>query len=319
MRKGHIPLNALRTFEIAARHLSFTIAAEQLNVTQVAVSRQIKMLEVYLETPLFIRGNRSLALTEEGKRLLPTLSKSFDAIHDGVSAVSMRGRRDVVALQAYTTFAQRWLIPRLSVFHARHPDIEVRISASLQPVDFAVQNLHAAIRSGNGRFHGCESELLVPIELTPVCSPTRLKDGALSTPADLRNHTLIQSLSRPGDWTSWMQGTGNGGLDGIRVMKLENSALCYEAAAEGIGVAMGIDLLVRNALASSQLVAPFRQTVVMDEGYYLIWPSGWPLRGSVRTFHDWLLDEVSGAKLQPPDGVFGSSTAFRSSAPGRRG
>jgi LysR family glycine cleavage system transcriptional activator len=293
MSKGNVPLNALRAFEIAARHLSFTIAAEELNVTQVAVSRQVKALEDYLETPLFIRGNRSLTLTEEGKRLLPSLTKSFDAIYESVNAISMRGRRDVVAIQAYTTFAQRWLIPRLSEFHARYPNIEVRISASLQPVDFSAQNLHAAIRSGNGTFPSCDSELLMPMELIPVCAPSLVESGALRTPEDLPAHTLIQSLARRSDWTAWLQGTGHGHLTCPRTMKFENSALCYEAAMEGIGVAMGMRALISQHIASGKLVMPFEQSVVLNEGYYLIWPAGRPLRGSVRTFHSWLLEEVA--------------------------
>ncbi|WP_196259156.1 transcriptional regulator GcvA [Pelagibacterium limicola] len=293
MLKRNAPLNALRAFEVAARYLSFTLAAQELNVTQVAVSKQVKTLEDYLETQLFVRGHRSLALTEEGKRLVAHLTSAFEEIYEGIDSISMRGRRDVVAIQAYTTFAQRWLIPRLSKFHAAHPDIEVRISASLQPVDFSSGQLHCAIRSGDGKYTDCQSELLIPIVLTSVCSPNLLGNGNLNVPEDLPNHTLIHSLARRDDWGRWLAGSGNSDLHCPRNMKLENSALCYEAAAEGIGVAMAIQALVQPALNNGQLVEPFKARVRLDEGYHFIWPSNRPLRGSVQIFHQWLLAEAA--------------------------
>lgn len=291
MLKRNVPLNALRAFEAAARHLSFTLAAQELNVTQVAVSKQVKLLEDYLETQLFVRKHRSLALTAEGKRLHPILTRAFDEIYAGIDLISMRGRRDVVSVQAYTTFAQRWLIPRLNKFHSHHPEIEVRISASLQPADFSSGTVQAAIRSGSGSFPGCESQHLLPIILVPVCRPDLV--GELNSPADLRRHTLIHSLARRDDWATWLKSAGYGDLDCTRHMKLENSTLCYEAAMEGIGIAMGILPLVLSAIESGKLAIPFRQTVETGEGYSLIWPSGRPMRGSVTAFHRWLVSEAA--------------------------
>jgi len=288
LKRTGVPLNSLRAFEAAGRHMSFTVAAEELSVTQVAVSRQVRVLEDYLEVPLFERGHRSVCLTEDGKRLLTVVSRAIEDVDSVISSISMRGRRDVLALQAYTAFAQKWLIPRLSDFHQRYPKIEVRLTASLQPVNFERQNIHAAIRSGNGTFEDCYSALIVPIELQPVCSPRLLKAGTLKGPEDLAKQTLLHSLARRNDWSDWLRSTGVKSVDADHGIKFENSAMSYEAAVQGIGVAMGMRVLVETYLRSGELVAPFDHVLTLNDGYYLIWPRNRQETPALRTFRAWL-------------------------------
>jgi len=295
VNRRQVPLNSLRAFEAAGRHMSFTVAAEELNVTQVAVSRQVRVLEDYLEVPLFVRGHRSLKLTEDGERLLAAISGALEDIDRVISAISLRGRRDVLAIQAYTTFAQKWLIPRLAAFHERHPNIEVRLTTSLQPVNFDRHNVHAAIRLGRGEFDGCDSVLVFPIELAPVCSPRLLENTKVEGAAGLSKLTLLHSLARRDDWGYWLQSAGFTGVDPQRGLKFESSALSYEAALQGIGVAIGVRVLVEAYLRAGTLVCPFTHTCRLDEGYYLVSPKNRPTTSALKAFRDWVRREASTA------------------------
>jgi len=237
---------------------------------------------------LFQRGHRSVCLTEDGKRLLTVVSRAIEDVDNVISSISMRGRRDVLAIQAYTAFAQRWLIPRLSDFHQRYPRIEVRLTTSLQPVNFERQSIHAAIRSGNGQFEDCYSTLITPIELLPVCSPRLLEGGKLKRPEDLAGQTLLHSLARRNDWSDWLRSVGLKSIDPDRGVKFESSALSYEAALQGIGVAMGVRVLVEHYLESGELVAPMDHIYIHHDGYYLIWPRSRQESPALRTFRTWL-------------------------------
>ncbi|HYG43541.1 MAG TPA: LysR substrate-binding domain-containing protein [Bordetella sp.] len=294
MKRVPVPLNPLRAFEASARLLSFTLAAEELSVTQVAISRQVRVLENYLGVELFTRGPRSIQLTDAGARLYPSVGRAFDEISHAATLVSRRHRPDVLAIQAYTTFAQHGLIPLLSHFHEKYPGIEVRLSASTQAVDFAHQDLDAAIRSGTGRWPDFESDFLAPIELLPVVSPRLLKSaGGLRRASDLRRVTLLHSLARPDDWAAWLYAAGHDDAVGLRVLKFENSAMAYEAAIQGVGCAIGIRALVGRYLASGALVAPFTLTHTLPGGYYLVRPKGRPESPALRIFRAWLLDTLS--------------------------
>lgn len=294
MKRVSVPLNPLRAFEASARLLSFTLAADELSVTQVAISRQVRVLEDYLGVELFTRGPRSIQLTDAGARLYPSVSRAFDEISHAAALVSRRNRSDVLAIQAYTTFAQHGLIPLLSSFHERHPGIEVRLSASTQAVDFAHQDLDAAIRSGNGQWPDYESDFLAPIELLPVVSPALLTSlGGLRTPGDLRRLTLLHSLARPDDWAAWLAAAGCADASGLRVLKFENSAMAYEAAIQGVGCAIGIRALVGRYLATGALVAPLELTHTLPGGYYLVRPKGRRESPALRIFRAWLLDTLS--------------------------
>jgi len=294
MKRVAVPLNPLRAFEAAARLLSFTRAAAELHVTQVAVSRQVRVLEDYLGVLLFARGPHSITLTEAGARLYPSISRALDEISHAASLVSRRNRPDVLAIQAYTTFAQHGLIPLLPRFHEKYPGIEVRLSASTQAVDFSHQDLDAAIRSGTGQWPDYESDFLAPIELVPVASPALIKTiGGFRRPADLARVTLLHSLARPDDWNAWLHAAGVKRPGRLRGLRFENSAMAYEAAIQGLGCAIGIRALVERYLASGVLVAPFGAlTHTLPGGYYLVRPKGRIEPPALRIFRTWLLQAL---------------------------
>jgi LysR family glycine cleavage system transcriptional activator len=313
MKRPLPPLNPLKAFEAAARHGSLTLAADELGVTQVAVSRQVRALEAYLAIPLFTRSHRRVELTREGAELLRAAGRAFDEIGSAVAALSRRGRRDLLTIQAYTTFSQRWLIPRLNAFHEAHPDIEVRLMASIAPVDFRQQPIDAAIRSGLGRWAGAEAERLTTLDLVPVCSPALLRGGPpLAAPADLGRHTLLYSMSRPDDWAAWLAAAGAGTVDPRRGLKFENSALAYEAALQGIGVAIGVRVLVERNLRDGLLATPLPLTHTLPGGYWLLWPADRRPSPSLSRFRDWLRREVAASATSSPDaGDAANGTAIR--------
>lgn len=303
MRQTLPPLNPLKAFEAAARHESLTLGAAELGVSQVAISRQVRALEAYLAVPLFKRSHRRIELTDEGQLLLRAASRAFDEIGGAVAALSRRrSRRNILSIQAYTTFAQRWLIPRLTLFREEHPDIELRITTSLAPVDFGQQNIDAAIRSGSGgHWPGAGADLLATLDLIPVCSPSLLRGARPPRhPADLRRHTLLHSLSRPHDWSAWLTAAGIGDATMQPGLKFENSALAYEAALQGIGVAIGIQVLVEQNLRDGVLVTPIPITHTLPGGYYLIWPSDMPPSAALRRFHGWLRRQMPAGPPQKP-------------------
>lgn len=281
------PLNPLRTFEAAARLCSLTAAAEELNVSQVAVSRQVKVLEEYLEVTLFRRLHRGIELTPEGEELFKGVAHAFQEITCAARQVSRRGRRDILAIQSYTTFSQRWLIPRLAHFHETQKNIEVRLSSSLAPVDFETQNIDAAIRSGHGDWPGLHAEKLVDIELIPVCSPSFASSTQLDSPNDLARVRLLHSMARPNDWAAWLTAVG-ADVDASAGIRFDNSALAYEAAAMNIGVAIAVKVFVDRQIREGSVVAPFAETCATGEGYYLVWPKNVSPSETLLKFLSWM-------------------------------
>ncbi len=267
------PLNPLRTFEAAARLCSLTAAADELHVSQVAVSRQVKVLEEYLGVKLFRRLHRGIELTHEGKELYQGIGHAFQDIGLAARQVSRRGRRDILSIQSYTTFSQRWLIPRLAQFHAENEGIEVRLTSSLQVPDFETQNVDAAIRSGYGNWPGLNVEKLVDIELLPICSRHFFETNHLLSVNNLTSSRLLHSTARPHDWESWIKATNSKlKLDPTAGLRFDTSALAYEAASMDIGVAMAVKVFVERQLQNGSFVAPFNETCKTGEGYYLVWP-----------------------------------------------
>ena len=208
------PLNALRSYEAAARHLSFTRAAGELGVTPAAVSHQVKMLEDHLGVALFQRVNRQLVLTEAGGACLPGIRAAFEGLSTAIDSISVAGRSGVLTVSVAPSFASKWLLPRLERFKAIHPDIDVRVSASMQLVDFAGGEIDVAIRYGSGRYPGLASERLIDEAVIPVCSPKLLEGpNAPRTPADVRAHTLLHDDSPDDDascptWEMWLRAAG---------------------------------------------------------------------------------------------------------------
>ncbi len=283
------PLNAIRAFEVVARRLSITVAAEELHVTPGAVSRQIRTLEDALGIPLLVRGHRQITLTRAGEEYYRAVTKSMDVLREATVRLTRRTRRTQLKVRAYTTFAMRWLIPRLSSFHAANSGIEVLLTASLDPVDFRREDIDGAIRLGDGKWNGANAYRLVSNILVPVCSPAVAKK--VRKPADLQRQVLLHSIARPDDWAGWLAAAKvDHEVDARSGMTYQSSAMAYAAALEGQGFAIAQRFLVEDDLASGKLVAPFRKVVDMgDFTYYLVTPADRNESASMATFRKWLL------------------------------
>ena len=299
MHNSFPPLNPLRTFEVAARLCSLTLAAEELNVSQVAVSRQVKVLEDYLGVTLFKRLHRGVELTDEGRQLYEGITRAFQDIANTSRRVSRRGRRDILAIQSYTTFSQRWLIPRLTNFHDAFPKIEVRLSSSTAPVDFETQNLDAAIRAGKGEWPDLHSEKLLDIELIPICSPEYQRQHQLAKPDDLARVRLLHSMARPTDWAAWIKRVG-ANVNPEPGIRFESSALAYEAASLDSGVAVAVKVFVQRQLQNGSLVAPFDETCYSGEGYFLTWPKKTAPSPTLMKFLGWIRDQMQREEQEVP-------------------
>jgi LysR family glycine cleavage system transcriptional activator len=248
------PLNALRSYEAAARHRSFSKAAEELGVTPAAVSYQVRTLEDHVGVALFQRVKRQLVLTVAGRACLPGIQGAFEGLAASINAISVAGRSGVLTVSVAPSFASKWLLPRLHFFQAVHPDIDVRVSASMQLADFASGDVDLAIRYGTGRYPGLVSEQILCESVIPVCSPKLLESpDPLRSPADIRSHTLLHDDSPDEDescptWETWLNAAGVPGIDARRGPRFDQSSMVLEAAALGRGVA-----LAKSALAAVDL------------------------------------------------------------------
>lgn len=296
------PLTAVRYFEAAARHLSFTKAAGELHVTHGAVSHQVKALEEWLGVPLFRRLNRALALTEAGQIYMGPVREALDRLMEGTRAVRSRDGSGALTVSTLPSFAAKWLVPRLGNFRAAWPDIDVRISATQKLVDFAREDdVDCAIRHGRGPgWPGCESDLLIAEDFAPVCSP-KLLDGPipLNEPADLAQHTLLQDYDWRVDlWDRWLAMAGVSGLASRRALSFNSSNLMIQAAIDGLGIALSQGVLCGDDLAAGRLMRPFKLSVGSDAGYYIVVPKGAAARPKVVAFRNWLLEEAAAYKAQ---------------------
>ena len=294
------PLNALRSFEAAARHLSFTRAAAELNVTQAAISHQVKALEARLGVVLFRRLNRALRLTAAGEGYLPAVRDAFDAIAaatDRLYADEAGGRLTITTIHS---FAAAWLLPRLLRFHVFHPEIDVLLDAADEIVDLARGGVDLAIRYGNGNWPGMRAELWMTEDIFPVCSPDLVAGPApLRAPADLRHQTLLHDDMRV-NWRVWLDAAGVAGVDSDSGPGFTDSRLVLQAAIGGHGVALARSLLVADDLAAGRLVRPFEIALPAGFAYYIVTaPEDWD-RPKVRAFREWLEAEKAGVALPEP-------------------
>ena len=280
------PLNPLRAFEVAARLRSLTRAADELHVSQVAVSRQVKVLEDYLGVTLFTRLHRGIELTQEGAELYDGIKNAFRDIEKASRKVSRRNQRDTLSIQSYTTFSQRWLIPRLADFHKKNPLLEVKLSSSLKPVDFSSQNVDAAIRSGHGDWPGLHAEKLVDIELIPIVSASLWATENLAK-GDISRVRLLHSMARPDDWKKWIEASGSQ-ADPEMGIKFDNSALAYEAASMDIGCAIAIKVFIERQLQDGSFVALSDFVCKTGEAYYLTWPKDARPSDALLKFLEWM-------------------------------
>jgi LysR family glycine cleavage system transcriptional activator len=293
------PLNALRTFEAAARHLSFTKAATELFVTQAAVSHQIRTLEDHLGARLFRRMNRSLILTDEGQALLPAVREAFDRLSAGVRRVQDLCCGGALTISATPSFAASWLAGRLVRFQALHPEIELRISATPRLVDFVREGIDCGVRYGEGDWPGLHAERLFRTALMPVCSPALLSGAhPLRRPQDLVHHTLLHALDDADDWRLWLRAAGVQGIDPTRGPKLDSIPLVLQAAINGAGVGIGRRQLVEAEVASGRLVAPFDLELPDACAYYFVVPEAGADQPKIAAFRSWLRREVEAASVE---------------------
>jgi len=287
------PLNALRFFEAAARHLSFTRAAEELHVTQAAISHQIKALETRLGVQLFRRFPRRLLLSDEGQILLPAVQEGFGRIAEAAQRISTGAQGGALTVMMRPYFAAKWLSPRLTRFWERYPDIDLRLHHSPEPtVDVARHGADIAVRWGGGEWPGVDSELLLRVELTPVCSPLLLRGPRpLREPGDLRHHTLLHDENHV-PWTRWLEAAGEHDVDPRRGPVIDDTSVRTQAAIDGHGVALGALPLIADDLATGRLVAPF-ELAIDDLAYYIVYPPGALTRPKVKAFRDWLVQEAA--------------------------
>jgi len=287
MTKRFPPLNPLRTFEVAARSKTFTEAAEELGVTQAAVSRQISVLESFFKAKLFERDVRSIKLTQIGRQLNDDVSSAFQIIRWSAERIFQESR--LVRVQTYPTFAARWLMPRLADFMTKHPSIDLRVQTAVKPVDFSRSDTEIAIQFGRGDWADMRAHPLVPDAIEPVCTArlaSQLSPGDLNA---MLQHTLLTAKFRSRDWADWFAHAGVTPNVNVRWLAFESSILTYQGAIEGLGIAMGQTLLLDAELKSGQLVAPFKMPLKRDMHYWIVWPAARRLAPEARRFIDWLV------------------------------
>jgi LysR family glycine cleavage system transcriptional activator len=284
------PLNQIKDFEAAGRLRSIQAAAAELSVTPAAISRQVRALEAHLGVQLFVRDHRAIRLTPAGERYLEKVTEGLEVIRHATKKMMLGNARRTLKIRAYTTFSMKWLIPRLSSFHSKNPDIDVRLTTSLDPVDFAREDIDAAVRLGLDENPSLWADWLVPNELVPVCSSGFLKENPqFHDPNNLDEATLLHSLARPDDWSKWLQAAGMKQIDGYRGLKYESSVMIYQAAIEGHGVAIAQRILVNDDLASGRLVMPYQFVLdLADFTYYLVYPKNKAHSPEFDVFRDWI-------------------------------
>jgi LysR family transcriptional regulator, glycine cleavage system transcriptional activator len=286
------PLNTLKAFVAAARHLSFTLAGAELFVTHGAVSRQVQALEDWLGAKLFRRLNRRLELTEAGQRYLAEVGPLLDRLAQVSTQLRDERRVRILRVNALATFAIRWLIPRLSSFQRLHPYLEIRLSTSNERLDRLMEPYDVAIRGGPGHYKDLLSGSFLEESRLPVCSPELLRREPLPSPSALASHTLIHSGTLPGAWKDWLDLAGLAGLTPAKTLTFEHFYLSVEAALGGLGVALGPSSLVAEDLAEGRLVAPFPKIVLPGRSYYWYCTAERASDEAVIAFKDWL-QEVS--------------------------
>lgn len=285
------PLNWLRSFEAAARHLSFTAAAEELHVTQSAVSQQVKLLEGYLGRPLFLRRPRGLVLTDAGRDYLDSVVKAFRVLAEGTAPFIATEKKNMVRIMANASFAVFWLMPRITRFLGAHPAIEIDLSTALSVSDYPSVGADVEIRYGRGEWQGEEGRRLNDERIYPVCSPAVAE--RLREPADLTNETLLHLPGISDGWDMWAEAHGLEDLRGRDGHYFNTFVLAYSAAARGMGVALGHDTLVRGLVDSGELAAPFDLSIPGQDGYFLVLPQGDKSSEPARAFSDWLVAEFA--------------------------
>ncbi|HLU92047.1 MAG TPA: transcriptional regulator GcvA [Pedomonas sp.] len=298
MKRTHLPLNALRVFDAAARHLSFTKAADELAVTPAAVGQHIRALEDLLGVILFKRLGRNLALTPEAERSLPPLREGFLKFEEAVRTLQAAQTSKSLTISVPPSFAAKWLVPRIERFAEAHPDMQVRIFAAMQLVDFNQENIDLAIRFGRGDYPDLMSEKLLDEHVFPACAPSLLERYKINTAADLVNLPLIHDEAADVDdgcpnWAMWMKAAGVDHPDPERGIHFNQSSLAIEAAMAGKGVVLAKAAIAAADIEAGRLVRLFNSTHAVEFGYHLVAPEPQWRQKKVQTFIKWVKEEAA--------------------------
>jgi len=295
---GLPPLNSLRAFEAAGRHLSFKQAAVELCVTQGAISRHVHNLESFLGVSLFLRSHRQVALTPAGAAYLQEASDALLRISDATNRARTRTDERTLKIKAPPSCSIRWLVPRLGHFHAQHPDIAVQVTTSHDPVDFDRDQVDVGIHYGEDAPDDWCHERLFGEVLIPICSRKLLRRRC--PPREIVRHVLLHSLRRPGDWRQWLDAAGLSGFSATQELTFENSTLTYQGAVDGVGIAIAQKALVAEDLASGRLAAPSEIEVRNPVAYYLVYPRRRNTAARVQAFQNWIAAEAGETRRADP-------------------
>ncbi len=287
------PLNALKAFEASARQLSFTRAAEELFVTQAAISHQIKSLEEYLGLKLFMRKNRALLLTEEGQSYYLDIKDVFNLLNDATERLLARGAKGAITVSLQPSFAIQWLVPRLSRFNQLHPEIDVRIKAVDQEDGSLTEDVDVAIYHGRGRWPNVHADKLHTEYLVPVCSPLLLQGAKpLNSIEDFTQHTLLHDTSRR-DWKRWFKDADIKATNVNHGPIFSHSAMVVQAAVYGQGIALAQSVLAKPEIDAGRLVMPVEHKLVSKDAFYLVCRESQVEVGKIAAFRDWVLETVA--------------------------
>lgn len=294
-QKRRLPsLNALRAFEVAARNLSLKAAAEELNVSQSAISHQVKALEDYLGITLFVRKTRGVELTRKGKLYYPILRNAFDSIAEGTQMILGEESVAILTVQVYSTFTVRWLLPRLARFQEGQQAVKVRLHTAQADVDFGQSDVDAAILIGQPGNAGLHYDYLFDCDLSPVCSPGYLeRHGPVETPGELAGHTLLQVYPSARDWYVWLEANDGAGVNPDAGLQLESYDVALSSAAQGMGIALGQQPYIAGDLRAGRLLELFPDRRVRNPNrWYLACRSEKCRQEKMELFRQWLLAEV---------------------------
>lgn len=304
MKRSLLPLNALRAFDAAARHLSFKQAADDLSVTPAAISQQIRSLEEFLGVELFKRTNRSLILTENAQVALAPLKEGFEKMEEAVDLLTETKDNNVLRVSVSPSFASKWLVPRLARYYERYPLSIVKISATMALTDFQAEDVDIAVRYGRGDYPDLHSEELMRDVVFPVCSPELMASGeTISQPADLMQHTFIHDDSFSEDnsaptWTMWLKAAGLEVADGLPALHFNTHALAVEAAVAGRGVALARSSIAEEDLRAGRLVRPLNDEIPVNFAHHIVCPPEKLRLERIQNFIGWLFDEAETEPLE---------------------
>ena len=296
-------LNALRAFEASARHQSFSLAAQELNVTPAAVGQLVRTLEDWLGSPLFVRstsGRARLVTTEVAEQALPDIRAGLERLAVGLERLRSGSAGGVLTVTVSPAFAAKWLLPRIERFQAAWPETDLRLDTSLKPVDFVAQRIDVGVRYGRGQWPGLAAEKLMDEEVYPVCAPALLATATLQAPGDLRGQVLIHDQSVDtstgfASWQAWLRHAGVQGVPTDRGLRINNSAAVLQAAIDGQGVALARSVMAHDDLAAGRLVRLFPQVRLESVlAYYVVYRPECIAQPKVAAFRGWLLREALG-------------------------